>query len=277
MLHNAKIKFMKRYSEKILYAMPYQVLAMRVPKRITIEQTNMCNLRCPLCPVNTSMQRKRGNMSLDDFKFIIDSLHPKTEYIDFFLAGEPLLNPETFKMTRYAADNGKKVIISTNATFLDKYIDETLQSGLYKLLLAIDGATEDIYLKYRINGDFNRSIAAIRRLCQRKKELGIEYPEIVLQFIVMKHNEHQIDDIIRLGEELGVDNVELKSVSLSSIKTNDEKMAMKDKWLPTNEEHSRYTVEGKNIKIKQGSVDIKEYLWKEMTLLVKSVVNMRIK
>ncbi len=248
--HDIKVKFMKKYSDKILYAMPYQLLAMKIPKRVTIEPNNICNLRCPLCPTNTTMERKRGNMTMDDFKFLVDSLHPKTEYIDLFLAGEPLLNPLTLEMTRYAADKGKKVMISTNATFLDKYIDQVLESGLNKIMVAIDGATEETYLKYRVNGDFKRSIEGIRMLCERKSELGIEKPEIVLQFIVMKHNEHEIDDIIKLGEELGVDKVELKSVSLNSLKTEEEKMKLKDDWLPVNEEYSRYNVEGNRIKIK---------------------------
>lgn len=249
-MNNLKKEFMKRYSGRILHAMPYWVLAMKTPKRVTIEPNNTCNLRCPLCPVNTTMVRQRGSMSMENFKFIIDSLHPKTEYIDFFLAGEPLLNPLFYKMTRYAADKGKKIVLSTNATYLDKYIDPILQSGMFKLLLAIDGATEETYLKYRVNGDFKRSIDAIRKLCIRKKELGVKYPEIELQFIVMKHNEHEINDIIELGRDLGVDRVEMKSVSLNSLKTEDEKLEMKDDWLPVNEEYSRYTVEGNRIKIK---------------------------
>ena len=249
-LQNLKRAFMKRYSERILYAMPYQIIARRIPSRITIEPTNLCNLRCPLCPVNTTMKRARGNMTLENFKFIVDSLHPKTKHIDLFLAGEPLLNKNVFKMARYAADKGKKVLISTNATFLDKYVDEALDSGVDRIMLAIDGATEEVYLKYRINGDFKRSLKSIKMLCDRRKGKKASRPEIIIQFIVMKHNEHQIDDMIKLGKDLGVDRVELKSASLNSLKTEDEKMKLKDDWLPANQEYSRYTVDGNNIKIK---------------------------
>jgi MoaA/NifB/PqqE/SkfB family radical SAM enzyme len=249
-MQDMKVKFMKKYSERILYAMPYQLLAMKIPKRLTIEPTNYCNLKCSLCPTNTTMDRQRGGMTLENFKFIVDSMHPKTTHIDLFLAGEPLLNSLWAKMTRYAADKGKKVMISTNATFLDKYIDDVFSSGLDKLMLAIDGATEETYLKYRVNGDFDRSIAAIKKLCDRKKELNAVKPDLVLQFIVMRHNEHEIPAIMQLGKELGVDRVELKSVSLNSLKSEDEKMKIQDDWLPVNEEYSRYTVEGSSIKIK---------------------------
>ncbi len=250
-VHDLKTKFMKKYSEKILYYVPYRILALRTPTKIIIENTNSCNLRCPLCPTNTTMGRKRGHMTVEDFKFLVDSLHPKTKHIDLFLAGEPLLNPLTFKMTKYAADKNKKVMISTNATFLDKYVDEILNCGLDKIMVAIDGATEEVYLKYRVNGNFKRAIEGIKMLCDKKKELGLEKPEISLQFIVMRHNEHQINDIIKLGQNLGVDVVDLKSVSLSSLRSETEKMEVKDQWLPTNEEYSRYSVKGNSIKIKK--------------------------
>ena len=41
-LHDAKVKFMKKYSDRILYAMPYKLLAMKIPVRVTIEPTNFC-------------------------------------------------------------------------------------------------------------------------------------------------------------------------------------------------------------------------------------------
>ena len=57
-------------------------------------------------------------------------------------------------------------------------------------------------------------IQCIRHLIQAKKDLHASHPFIILQFIVFKHNQHQIAEVYQVGKELGVDRVEVKKAQL---------------------------------------------------------------
>ena len=109
--------------------------------KIKIEPTNLCNLKCPLCPTNCAMSRARGDMSLVLFKKIIDSFEKdEIKKINLWNFGEPLLNKDIFEMVRYAAKKGIRVIISTNSTMLDKEIRKNiLYSGLDTIIVCLDG------------------------------------------------------------------------------------------------------------------------------------------
>jgi MoaA/NifB/PqqE/SkfB family radical SAM enzyme len=89
-------------------------------------------------------------------------------------------------------------------------------------------------------------------LCREKKRRGLEKPHINLQFVVMAQNEHQIPDIIELGRKLGVDSLSLKSMSLgSSVKTEEEKLELARKWLPSNDRHRRYYISNGRVYLKE--------------------------
>ncbi len=236
---NIKTSLMNKILPIVLPVIPSFIINIRVPRDVVIEPTNFCNLRCPLC-ATTSMKRSRGYMILENFKFIIDSLPKKTRKIDLFLAGEPVLNREIYKMMEYATKNGKKVVVSTNGIFLDKDVNSILDSGLDDLIIAMDGATKETYDKYRIGGNFNSLIKGLKKLCEEKRRRNLTKPRIQLQFVIMKHNEHEIQAILDLAKKFGVDNVIFKSVSLGSVRNMEEKLKIKDEYLPENKQYSRY-------------------------------------
>jgi MoaA/NifB/PqqE/SkfB family radical SAM enzyme len=131
---------------------------------------------------------------------------------------------------------------------LHKYADELLQSGLHRLIVAVDGASKKSHESYRIGSDFDLVINNIKRFCKEKKKIGIHDLDVRLQFIVMAENENEIADIIKLGKKIGVDSVHLKTVSLGSFRDIQEKIKIKDKYLPRDSRYSRYSE--KDLKIK---------------------------
>jgi radical SAM protein with 4Fe4S-binding SPASM domain len=178
-------------------------------------------------------------MKLSDFKSIVDDNNFRKIFFNF--AGEPLLNKDIFKMVRYASDNGIWTMISTNSTMLHKYkCDEILSSGLDMLTVCVDGADKKTHETYRRGSDFDRIINNIRTLCEAKSEAGKDRPKIELQFIVMKHNEHQMNDIRRLGKQLGVDTVKFKTVNIGLSFNGAERRILIDRFAPLNEKYRRY-------------------------------------
>ena len=166
----------------------------KYPKQWIVEPTNVCNLNCISCD-NKSMPRKKGMMSLSDFKRYFKELQSiGVNTIEFDLGGEPLLNPDVFEMIALAKKHNVKTFFSTNGYFLDKYNQKIFDSGLTGILIDFDGMTKKSYETFRVGSDFEKVKKNIENFCAMKKELGLKSPSITLSFIINKHNETEIEE-----------------------------------------------------------------------------------
>jgi radical SAM protein with 4Fe4S-binding SPASM domain len=207
------------------------------PLALSIEPTNRCNLKCPECPSGTgSLTRPLGILDITNFEKIIDEIKYTTFYIQMFFQGEPFINKNIFKMIRYAKKNNIYTSISTNGLlFNENNINEIINDPPDKLIFSIDGMSEETYTKYRIGGNFERAIKSLKLLVETKKNAKKRLPFIELQFIAMKHNEHEIEKVIEFGKDIGVDKVLIKSMQVSSYQSALE-------FLPQNNKYSRYLI-----------------------------------
>jgi MoaA/NifB/PqqE/SkfB family radical SAM enzyme len=235
---------MARSFEKTLGQIsPSLLLSLYPLKSMVIELTNICNLHCPLCPTPLS-KRKKGIMSFTEFVKIAQSLPPSVKDLSIYLSGEPLLNKDLFRIINFIVNEGIYCTISTNGTLLNENIVKILDSGLSKLIIGVDGATENTYKKYRVGGNFNLIIESIQRLVEEKTKRNLENPLIELQFIVMKHTEKELDMIVKLANDLKVDALSLISVSLGTHRTNkSERKKLASEYLPEDLRFSRYDID----------------------------------
>lgn len=201
------MKIINNYLLKIGKSLKNQT-SLGMPSNMLIEPTNACNLKCPGCPTGSGiLKRKKGYMSFENFKLIIDECKNNLEMAMLWNYGEPFLNKDLFKMIKYARSKDIKVVTSTNAHFLPGKINKLIDSKINKVMISLDGATKETYEKYRQNGNFEIVIDSIKELCKKKDEkLFVE-----LQFIIMQHNEHEIGKIKKIAKELVVDKLSLKS------------------------------------------------------------------
>ncbi|MCZ2100518.1 MAG: SPASM domain-containing protein [Chitinophagales bacterium] len=206
-----------------------------LPMTISIEPTTACNLRCPECPSGLrAFSRETGNLKQDFFKKIIDELHSTLTYLIFYFQGEPYINPKFLDMVKYASDKGIYTITSTNGHFLnDENARKTIESGLARMIISIDGTTQEVYEQYRREGHLATVIEGAKNVVRWKKELRSATPHIIIQFLVVRPNEHQIPDIYRLAEEIGVDEVKLKTAQIYDYEDGNE-------LIPTIDKYSRY-------------------------------------
>jgi radical SAM protein with 4Fe4S-binding SPASM domain len=209
--------------------------AITFPISITIEPTTACNLACPECPSGLKQfTRAEGNIKFDFYKNVIDQAHQKAFYLNFYFQGEPYINPDFLEMVKYANDKKMYTATSTNAHFLDEEnAKKTIESGLDRLTISIDGTTQETYESYRINGSLGKVIKGTKNVVKWKKELKSKTPYIIFQFLVVKPNEHQIDDAKKLANELGVNEIRFKTAQLYNYKNGNELM-------PTMIKYSRY-------------------------------------
>jgi len=202
------------------------------PYNYVIEPTNICNLQCPLCSTGVGAEtRDKGKMTLENFKKFIDEIKDVAVQISLQNWGESTLVKDLSLMIKYAADNKIFINLSTNFSinYSKNYLEELMKSGLGVLLIDVDGTTNEVYKKYRVSGDLDIVIDNIRTVVKFKKENNIKYPIIKTKMLVMKHNEHQINDFKKLSKELGVDQIELGNIQINPKTAKN--------WLPDNPEY----------------------------------------
>ncbi len=84
------------------------------------------------------------------FRQMIDQLAPDLLYLTFYFQGEPYLNPDFLDMVQYASSKKIYTATSTNAHYLDDdNARRTVESGLDRLIISLDGTTQEVYSQYR--------------------------------------------------------------------------------------------------------------------------------
>jgi radical SAM protein with 4Fe4S-binding SPASM domain len=211
-----------------------------LPYSISIEPTTACNLRCPQCiSGKRDFTRPTGMINENLFQKIIDQTQHHLLYLNFYFQGEPFLHPQFTDMVKYASAKKIYTSTSTNAHFLnDENAKKTIQSGLNRLIISIDGATDETYKKYRIGGDLEKVKMGIANLSKWKKQLKASNPHVVLQFIVFKHNENEVDDFIKFAKQSGANDYVLKSAQIYDFENADD-------LLPVNAKYKRYSNKNK--------------------------------
>lgn len=206
-----------------------------LPFSISIEPTTACNLRCPECPSGLrAFSRATGQVKPDFFRQIVSELHRELFFLQFYFQGEPYIHPQFLEMVAYAHQRKIYTMTSTNGHFLsDENARKTVESGLDRLIISVDGTTQETYEQYRIGGNLAQVLDGARRVVHWKKQLKSQHPTVVFQFLVVRPNEHQIEEIRQLGRDIGVDEVTLKTAQVYDYEHG-------NTLIPTQDRYARY-------------------------------------
>lgn len=206
------------------------------PFSMSVEPTTACNLSCPECPSGLkSFTRPTGTIRLEFFKETLDACYRDLIYLSFYFQGEPFLHKGFLDMVRYASSKKIYTATSTNAHFLtDELARKTVESGLDRLIISIDGTTQETYQQYRKGGELTKVVEATTRILKWRKELKSKTPFIVFQFLVVRPNEHQIEEVNALAAQMGVDDVWFKTAQIYDYERDPNQL------IPTLDKYSRY-------------------------------------
>lgn len=229
-----------------------------------VEPANRCNLNCSLCLTTSVNQSRPGALlSLEHFKQFIDEVGDYLLVLILWNWGEPFLNRDIFKMIEYATAKNIVVHSSTNGNlvFTEEMAAQLVDSRLTSLIVAVDGATQETYQKYRQGGDLNRVQETIRTLLRVRHAKGSKTPRITLRFVAMKQNEAELPLVKKMAEELGVDYFAVKSVDMPS----DIGTSLDEVFTPKNEQYQRYEYE-KGTYIRKEKPFVCMRPWKRVTM-----------
>lgn len=223
-----------------------------MPVSISTELTNICNLNCPECSSGSGrMLRRRGNMDIELFKRIMKELSPYLYNTNMYFQGEPMLHPLFFSFLSNTINT--HTTVSTNGHFLSEENSEKIvRSGLHKLIISFDGADQDTYSRYRINGNVNTVIDGIKNVTDARKKLKSSL-KIEIQCLVNKLNENQIPQIRELAKRVKA-VLRLKSMQITDNKDI-------GSWLPLKGSFRRYKMKNGEYVIKNSLPDRCARLW----------------
>jgi len=168
------------------------------PVAVLVETTAFCNLRCSMCP-QKSLKRNKGEISFDLFKKIADEIaleNPSTKLWLAIMGEALLLEDKLISMIKYAKNTGLESIhLNTNGVLMStEIIDKLVDSGVDEIIIGFDAFTEETYNKLRVGGNFNVVKKNIHLLLKKIRDNSLSKPNVVVQFIEMDENQHELDD-----------------------------------------------------------------------------------
>jgi MoaA/NifB/PqqE/SkfB family radical SAM enzyme len=232
------------------------------PVTLMIEPTNLCNLKCPMCPSGSGdMKRARGRLSYENFCMILDEIGSYILQLQLWNQGEPFLNKSLLDFIRYAKKKGIMVQTSTNGHFIktDEEAQELVLSGLDQIIFSMDGTNPESYARYRVGGNFYQVMEALERIGRVKEKLNSKIPLVELQFLIFRHNEEEIENLIKIAKKNRVNRISFKTAQIYSPE-------QAKQFLPLNEQYSRYNLKEGMLRIKSSLPNWCKRLWLTSTV-----------
>jgi len=190
---------------------PKLALTICPPSALSIELSSRCNIQCLCCSVGQGKIPK-GDMSVSNFKRIVNLLPKNIKQLSFSHRGDPTMNVNTPEMIQYAYSKKLVTDLYTNGLLLNNYIEKFINCGLTTIRIDLDGSSKESYESYRVGSNFDRVKKNIRELVTARNSMKKRYPEnIYIICVVSSLNEHEISEMQDMAEKLNVDGILFKT------------------------------------------------------------------
>ena len=196
----------------------YDRLKAEFPSQIIVDATEICNLACIHCPhpdFKKSEQYNAQSLGLDLNQKMVDEVQKYgqncTQYIRYTSNGEPLTNPNIFKMLEYASQHsGVTVTLTTNGTLMNEArIEKLIDSGVQIIDISIDAFTPETYANIRVNGNLNITKKNVLKLIEMSRQ-SPHNPKVVVSYVEQPQNSHETKDFESFWQEQGADYVVIR-------------------------------------------------------------------
>jgi Fe-coproporphyrin III synthase len=158
-----------------------------------------CNLTCKHCYALSADHDYAGELTTSEVYTTMDDLKAFHVPVLILSGGEPLMRPDIFQIAAHAKAMGFYTGLSTNGTLIDEATaDRIAQVGFDYVGISLDGLRETHDKFRRLQGAFDRSLAAVRHLRGRGVKIGLRYTMTSL-------NAHDLPALLELMREEQVD------------------------------------------------------------------------
>lgn len=185
------------------------------PHVLHVGVTTYCNMECPACPTGTgTLGRPAEHLDFEVYRRTLDELRDTLMLAAFWDWGEPLMHPRFSEMIAHATALGVMSVVSTNGTAAnsERHLEQLVAAQPSVMIVCVDGADQKTFEKYRVGGELRKVLDTARRLVALRERLGLPYPLVEFRTLAMKHNEHQLPQLLAMAEDCGSDLYSVKSL-----------------------------------------------------------------
>jgi radical SAM protein with 4Fe4S-binding SPASM domain len=175
-----------------------------VPLVVSWNVTRKCNLKCSHCYINATTQELKNELNTEEGKNLIDQICEVSRPLLILSGGEPLLRPDIYELVRYGASKGLKMGLGSNGSLIDAAAAKQLkEAGIETVSISLDSHIPKQHDEFRgVSGSWEKAVNAIKALQQN----GVL---VQVNTTLTQQNYDQIDDIMALAENIGVENFHL--------------------------------------------------------------------
>ena len=170
-------------------------------KKVYVEITNSCNLKCHFCLGN---KREIKYMKEEEFRLILNKLKGYTNYLYFHILGEPLLHPNINEFINLAHEQGYKINLTTNGYFIDKVKDSVNIRQINISLHSYDENGQISLESYLTNIFSSCDILAKKTYINYRLWVNTKYKEQIIDFLEKKYQK-KINGHTKLKENIFID------------------------------------------------------------------------
>jgi radical SAM protein with 4Fe4S-binding SPASM domain len=175
-----------------------------VPLVVSWNVTRKCNLKCSHCYINAAKEELSGELSTEEAKRLIDQICEVSRPLLILSGGEPLLRKDVFELIRYGTEKGLRMGLGSNGSLIDSVAAKKLKdAGVKTVSISLDSCSPARHDEFRgVADSWEKAVGAIKAL----KENGVL---VQVNTTVIQQNYGEIDEIMSLAEQLGVENFHL--------------------------------------------------------------------
>ncbi len=175
-----------------------------VPLVMSWNVTRECNMKCSHCYINATDKKLQNELTTKEAKNLIDQIYKVSAPLLILSGGEPLLRPDIFELIRYGSKKGLKMGLGSNGSLINDDMAKKLkEAGIATVSISLDSNIPAQHDEFRgVAGAWEKAVEACKSL--RKNNVLVQVNTTLTQ-----QNYNQIDDIMSLAENIGVENFHL--------------------------------------------------------------------
>ena len=175
-----------------------------VPLVMSWNVTRECNMKCSHCYINATENKLAHELTTEEGKKLIDQICQVSKPLLILSGGEPLLRPDIYELIKYGASKGLKMGLGSNGSLIDDVVAAKLKAaGIATVSISLDSHIPAQHDEFRgVDGAWQKAVNACKAL--RKNNVLVQVNTTLTQ-----QNYDQIDNIMSLAEEIGVENFHL--------------------------------------------------------------------
>ena len=175
-----------------------------IPLVVSYNLTRKCNLKCSHCYINATQKELEGELNTEESKRLIDQIANVSRPLLILSGGEPLLRKDVYELVQYGTEKGLRMGLGSNGGLIDqKAAGRLKEAGIKTVSISLDSNLPKQHDEFRgVVGSWDKAIRAIKEL--RDNDILVQVNTTLTQ-----QNYDQIDDIMALTEDIGVENFHL--------------------------------------------------------------------